>query len=675
MRLTAIMMAGLGWAAAAHAQTTEVVVRANRFDAYSGDAAFSAIDAGAADMRAAPDLDTALKRVAQAELFRRSSSNTANPTVQGVGLRALAPSGAGRALVTLDGVPQNDPFGNWVIWAAIPQMGLSHAHIVRGAGGGAYGAGALTGVIDLDLTPPQALEPYLRVEGGEHGNGRLDAGGALGDLAVYGMTQSLHGDAPIRGGARGAADVATFSRDAALSVNYQRDLCPLGQCGRLDLLAGSYDSRRDTGLAGASATARGDSYSLSFTRSPTPQTNGFRAQIWRKTSDLGNVSVSVADDRSATALANDQVKTPATGTGFNLAIRHQTPALEWEIGSDGRFYDGESREFYRYMARQATRYRVSGGRTSDIGLYGEATRAAGAWRLTAALRGDVWRTYDGHRHETDLTTGAAVLDLAPAARRYAVATGRLGLTRDLSKGWQARAAAYTGFRPPSLNELYRPFRVGNDVTEANADLKPEQLKGVEIGVRHSRTLDADLFWNVVDDPIGNVTLGQGPATFPTAGYIPAGGSLRERRNVGRIRAWGLEARGDWPVAPHLNLTLSGVWTHARIADAYDNPQLNGLQPAEAPDYTVSLGLDGGRGRWRWAADAALDGRAFDDDLNQKPLKPSQRLDLTLDYAITNRLTLEALARNAFDSRIAIANRGGLISYDTGRRVSLALIWR
>lgn len=139
MRLAAIMMAGLGWAAAAHAQTTEVVVRANRFEAYKGDAAFSAIDAGAADLQAALDLDTALKRVAQAELFRRSSSNTANPTVQGVGLRALAPSGAGRALVTLDGVPQNDPFGNWVIWAAIPQMGLSHAHVVRGAGGGAYG--------------------------------------------------------------------------------------------------------------------------------------------------------------------------------------------------------------------------------------------------------------------------------------------------------------------------------------------------------------------------------------------------------------------------------------------------------------------------------------------------------------------------------------------------------
>lgn len=678
MRLGMTMMMGAalaGWTGAAAARTTEVVVRANRFAAYSGDAAFSTVDAGADDLRGAPDLDTALKRAAQAGLFRRSSSSTANPTVQGVGLRALAPSGAGRALVTLDGVPQNDPFGNWVIWTAMPQMALSHAHVVRGAGGGAYGAGALTGVIDLDLTPPQALTPYVRVEGGEHGNGRLDAGGALGDLAVYGMTQSLHGDAPVRGAARGAADVATFGRDAALSADYQRDLCPFGVCGRLDLLAGGYDSRRDTGLRGAAATARGDSYSLSFTRSPAPDANGFRAQVWRKTSDLSNVSVSVAGDRSATALANAQVRTPATGAGFNIAVRHQTPALEWEIGADGRFYDGESREFYRYMSGAATRYRTAGGRSSDAGVYGEATRAAGRWRLTAALRGDVWRTYDGRRRETDLTTGAAALDLTPAARAYAVATGRIGATRGLPGGWQARLAAYTGFRPPSLNELYRPFRVGNDVTEANADLKPERLTGFEIGLRHARALDADLFWNTVDDPIGNVTVGQGPATFPTAGFIPAGGSLRQRMNVGRIAAYGLEARGDWPLGAHLALSASGVWTHARIEKAYGNPQLNGLQPAEAPDYTLSLGLDGGKGRWRWGADAAMEGRAFDDDLNRQVLKPSRRLDLSLDYALTRRLTLEGLARNALNARIAIAHAGDIVSYDTGRRVSVALIWR
>src|SRR6202008_3043473 len=80
---------------------------------------------------------------------RPPATIAANPTTQGLSLRAIAPSGAGRALVTLDGAPQNDPFGGWVIWSALPPEGLAGVNIVRGAGAGPYGAGALTGVVAL----------------------------------------------------------------------------------------------------------------------------------------------------------------------------------------------------------------------------------------------------------------------------------------------------------------------------------------------------------------------------------------------------------------------------------------------------------------------------------------------------------------------------------------------
>ena len=88
---------------------TEVIVQANRFATYRGDRAFSTVDLSSDALRDAPSTDRALKQATQAALFRRSSSLTANPTVQGLSFRAIAPSGAGRALVTLDGIPQNDP--------------------------------------------------------------------------------------------------------------------------------------------------------------------------------------------------------------------------------------------------------------------------------------------------------------------------------------------------------------------------------------------------------------------------------------------------------------------------------------------------------------------------------------------------------------------------------------
>ncbi|HUO90143.1 MAG TPA: Plug domain-containing protein, partial [Rhizomicrobium sp.] len=101
-----------------------------------GNAAFSTVTLDSLDIRGTTELDRALSQVPGLSLFRRDSSLSANPTTQGVTLRSIAPSGAGRALVTLDGVPQNDPFGGWVIWSSLPPEDIAGAEIVRGAGAG-----------------------------------------------------------------------------------------------------------------------------------------------------------------------------------------------------------------------------------------------------------------------------------------------------------------------------------------------------------------------------------------------------------------------------------------------------------------------------------------------------------------------------------------------------------
>ena len=129
-----------------------------------------------------------------------------------------------------------------------------------------------------------------------------------------------------------------------------------------------------------------------------------------------------------------------------------------------------------------------------------------------------------------------------------VVSARLAARRDLGGGWAARAAAYTGFRPPTLNELHRPFRVGNDITEANAELEPEVLRGVEAGLAWSGgpvDLTATVFCNEIEDAIVNVTIGEGPGTFPVAGFVPAGGVLRQRRNAGTVEATGVEVEARW----------------------------------------------------------------------------------------------------------------------------------
>ena len=57
---------------------------------------------------------------------------------------------------------------------------------------------------------------------------------------------------------------------------------------------------------------------------------------------------------------------------------------------------------------------------------------------------------------------------------------RAGLSFRIDENKTVRASWLTGFRVPTMNELYRSFRVGNTVTAANPDLTPEKSSGPEI---------------------------------------------------------------------------------------------------------------------------------------------------------------------------------------------------
>src|ERR1035438_9090460 len=87
--------------------------------------------------------DDKLRNVAGFSLLRRSGSQTANPTSQGVSLRGLGASGASRALVLADGIPLNDPFGGWIYWARVPQASLGEVQIIPGGVSALYGNDAL----------------------------------------------------------------------------------------------------------------------------------------------------------------------------------------------------------------------------------------------------------------------------------------------------------------------------------------------------------------------------------------------------------------------------------------------------------------------------------------------------------------------------------------------------
>lgn len=658
-------MAGASMAAADQPPAIEtVIIDAARLPPAASEPAFSVVRLNEMQIVQFDRLDVALKQVPALSLFRRTSSLGANPTTQGVSLRSIAPSGAGRTLVTLDGVPQNDPFGGWVIWSALPTEGIEGLAVVRGAGAGPYGAGALTGVIQLD---ERATGGAVSVQaGGPLGQWRVAGagGGEVGPIGAFfsGGIEHSDGWVPVHEGA-GAADVPlefdAWNTSARLQTVIGRAV--------VALRAGLFEEKRSAGLVGANSEARGTTASLTAAAAPEPGALGWRLQSWVRVSDLRNTSVAVAPGRNATTPANNQYHTPATGWGLNAALRGTSETFEWEAGADMRRTNGETQELFRFMAGEFTRDRVAGGDTMVAGGYAEGTWRSGRLLLTGGARIDWWSSTNAHRLEHNTATGAVTLNSSAADASGTVPSARAGIKYDLNESLYLRGAGYAGFRQPTLNELHRSFRVGNDITQANPELEPEHLYGGEaaIGGQNANgfSWEGNFFYNVLTDAIANVTIGIGPGTFPIEGFIPAGGTLRKRDNVGRIDAYGVEARIEkrWET---LAVRFAANYTNAEVDGGSAAPQLTGLRPAQAPEFTATAGLD-----WMssfgvgFYLDVRYESERFDDDLNSRKLGSAITVDVMVDYQLGAGMSIYAGVDNLLNADVQTGQTAdGVYSY-------------
>lgn len=655
-------------------EVAAVVVEAPRLPPLPGEVVYAAAEIPALALAAEPRLDEVLRREPGVSLFRRTGSDAANPTIQGVSLRAIAPSGAGRALVTLDGVPQNDPFGGWVIWSSLPPEGLAGGRIVRGAGAGPYGAGALTGVVALRERDATGGLAVLDLSAGERDSWRAAAAFGPPGLLLTAAASATDGYAPVRGAGRGAADIPTTLEDLSVAGRLQAELG--GAQAALRLAA--YQERRGSGLPFANSRSRGASAALTVAQAPEIGRGGWRLQGWLRSSDLRNTSAAVAADRNATTPANEQYATPALGWGFNGAWQAYAEAWSYELGLDARFAEGRSKERFRNLGGGFTRGREAGGQTAVYGAYAEAARTGEDLVLTAGLRLDGWRAIEGVRLERDLATGQVLLDAPTSDRSGTTPTARLGARWRLTPEVWLRGAAYSGFRPPTLNELHRPFRVGNDITEANGGLEPERLYGAEAGLVGEGAIgwSATLFHNRLVDPITNVTIGQGPGTFPVAGFVPADGVLRQRRNAGEIKATGVEFDVQASPAPGLDLRFAAAATDAEVDGGADAPQLTGLRPAQTATVTATAGaVWAANERLTLQADLRYEGERFEDDLNTRTLSPALGVDARVAWRVRADAEAYLAVENLFDAEIEVAETGGGVeSYAAPRtlRIGFAL---
>ena len=655
----------------------DILVTGRGLDAPSSEAVFDVVEIGRDRLELSPSsrLEDVLRDVPGFQLFRRSDARSANPTSQGATLRALGGNASSRALLILDGVPQTDPFGGWINWPAFEPRRLGRVRVVRGGGSGTAGPGALAGTIDLESAAPDeigGLAGSIALGSRESLDAFASLGQPLGEghFTATGSYAAGGGFVPVVAGQRGPVDRPARYRQASGTL---RGVAPVSETAELQANLLAFHDGRERGTAFSDIVT--DGMDASFRLVGRGQW-AWSALAYVQTRHFYNSFASVGGGRSSVSRVSEQYEVPSTGLGARLEVRPPLGAIALRVGADLRQTSGETRERFFFVAGQGTRERRAGGRTRTAGTFAEAAWESGSLVLTGGARIDRWWIEEGRLHEDVFATGATLTDQSFAERSGWETTARGGAA------WRfgtvtVRGAAYLGWRLPTLNELYRPFRVGIDATAANELLVPERLQGGEIGLAWQPAAGVRIavtaFANRLDDAIANVTLGSGPGTFPGAGFVAAGGSYRRRQNLEAVESRGVELDAQFRLG---GWTLSGGYSYAdaKVRAAGAAASLNGLRPAQTPRHSASVGV-GWTSSGGALASASLryGGAQYEDDLNRQLLPDAITLDGALRWPLARGVAVEARAENLFDERV-VAGIGsdGLIERATPRTLWIGL---
>ena len=584
------------------AQTTDTItVTATRTETRLTDTPSSVVVLKSKDLENAATVDDALRQVPGFTLFRRTGSRTANPTSQGVSLRGLGASGASRAVVLDDGIPLNDPFGGWVYWGRVPRVALDRVEVLRGGASDLYGSGAMGGVVQF-IRRRDDKAFTVDVSAGTEETGTAGLFFAMPHVQVAADWLTTNGYILVPRDQRGAVDTEANARHTLLDVTFDG--------GPLFLRASRYDESRNNGTPLQINDTLTRQLAAGFDRGAA----SVRAYASRQ--DYHQTFSAIAADRNSERLTVDQ-RVPSRAAGGSAQWSHP-------IGMHHAFLAGvEYRDVHGVSDEiTATAHTRSGGTQQIAGAFVEDIIAATEkLSFTAVLRVDSWR---GHESAT-----------SPRLSVLYHATGDLSLT----------ASAYRAFRAPTLNELYRSFRVGNVVTLANPDLTPEHLEAFEAGARW-RWLRGTLFSMTTRDATANITLSTTPALI-----------TRQRRNFGTARSRGAELEGEWTLPKSMKLSAGYLFTDTDV-EGRRVPQVARNQATLQWSYAALAGV-----QTRWSSSQ------FEDDLNQFPLRAYIVTDL---FVTRGMFTLSA--ENIFNRRVE-AGATPVITLGQPRAIRLAFRYR
>ena len=609
-----------------------VTVTPTRTEQRLGDVPASVNVLTSAAIEASPALmaDDVLRQVPTFSLFRRTSSLVAQPTTQGVSLRGIGPSGQSRTLVLLDGIPFNDPFGGWVYWSRVPLVSVDRIEITEGTSSSLYGNMAMGGVINIITSRPTRRTIELKPQYGSRSSPKFDVFASdqwnKVAAAVEGSFLKTDGFPIVAERERGPID--NNANVEYKNVSVKLEYTPTDRLNAF-VRTGYFTENRVNGKVGEVNDTRW-----------TTVNGGVRARLGDDSDLQARVFVDVqkahfnflavtnaATTRNIVRLATDQ-HVPTNGVGGMAQWTKVVGGSQlFSAGTDWRWVDGDSQEdafvatiptSVQGVTQQATLsvQRVSGGTQQSLGAFvQDIITPTPKLVITLSARIDRWRNYDGHNLETTVATGLPTANNRPSIpeRSDTVLSPRVAALYHVSSRVSVWGAANSGFRAPTLTELYRQFSVGAVTTRPNDQLGPERLVGGEAGINvapaHNVSVRLTWFDNRIRNPVSNVTLNATTA---------------QKQNLGKTRVRGIQSDVEYRVGTFWRLSGAYVYDDAKVTDGgVANAALVGKFLQQVPKHRGSVQVAYSNPKYATVAVGVQTvGLQYNDDLNVNFIPPA-----------------------------------------------------
>ncbi|MEP7039066.1 MAG: TonB-dependent receptor, partial [Acidobacteriota bacterium] len=556
-----------------------------------------------------------------------------------------------RSLVLFDGVPLNDVFGGWILWNRVAPIAVESIEVLRGGASSLYGSDSLSGTINI--IPRRTREKYIF--SGE----------------IYGGTQDTFSTSTIFGFSK-KNWTADFTASHFQTKGYI--LTDEAQRGAVDSFAGS----RNINLSARIAKKFNDKTNLFFktsyfgesrTNGTSLQTNrthlrefifggdslvqgskfkvqslSFNWRFYGGTQIYDQTFSAVGADRNSESLTRLQ-RVPAQNIGFSgqvsgVFLENQT----FVAGVEAREVRGASDEI-GYFNNRATSVSNAGGREQTFGFFvQDFARIGRKFVLAGSLRFDDWRNFRASSTMRTLAIRETLIVNFPDRSENAFSP-QISALYQVTNNLSIFALASKSFRAPTLNELYRGFRVGNVITGANENLRAEKAANFETGAGFNRKkfyLRGNFFLTEISQPIANITLSVTPNLI-----------TRQRQNAGKTRAVGAEIEAETRFR-NFGFSAGYLLTDSRVVQFPSNQNLENLFVPQVARHQFTFQTNYSKNNWTLAFQGRASSKQFDDDLNLFRLEPYLQLDAYAARRFKENLQVFAAIENIFNSRYSIA---------------------